>query len=172
MASDYQKERFENGTIWKIFNDQGDTYYKITYAKEKTAQYVITQSKANLSSYINGKFGYLKMFELFKGTNVRAEIVERRQCSSRKELNDIVKIIIDNNDCINKKEIINIDREADKLLYNNYLSLDTIEMNKKNRESQKKRISKSRIEKIIAQKKAEDIINKPNFIPIHYEEFY
>jgi hypothetical protein len=187
MESDYQKELFKKSALWVLFNDQGDRYYKQTFGKEKTGEEIINTVERSMKAFQDGKGRYLRIFDLFKGTGIKAELVENVECSNRKQLNNIAKTVINNNDCINTKKTIGEDKETitqmikrhktereenKQELVKEMLKRHKLEKELINKEKQKIRKSKAYIDKIISQKKAYCEVNKLDYIPIHYEEYY
>lgn len=109
------------------------------------------------------------------------------------------KTIINNNDCINTKKRIDIskenvtqmnkrhktekedleydtreeiNRELVKALIKEMRQRHKLEKAEINKEKQRIRKSQAYIDKIITQKKDYCEVNKLNFVPIHYEEYY
>lgn len=191
-----RKQLLKKSELWKLFNDQGDIYYKQIFIKEKTEKEIINDVELKMISYQNGKGKYLRMFDLFKGTGIKAELVENIECTITKQKN--TKTIINNNDCINTKKRIDvskenvtqmnkrhkiekedleydtreeINRELVKALIKEMRQRHKLEKAEINKEKQRIRKSQAYIDKIITQKKDYCEVNKLNFIPIHYEEY-
>ena len=95
---------YSKGQIYKIW----DTSYTKCYIGSSVQPLCkrMLKHKCDYKRYVNGKFDYVSVFDLFDEfgeQNCKIEWVEDFSCNSKKELNAREGYYIRNNECVNKK---------------------------------------------------------------------
>ena len=92
---DYSKSK-----IYKIFcNLTGETYYGSTV---QPLYKRVSEHKGDFKRWKNGKFTYVKSFDIIERGDYTYSLVEHFPCDSKEELHARERYWIENNECVNK----------------------------------------------------------------------
>lgn len=92
--------KYHYSKIYRLSSSEtDDVYYGST---TKTGSGRMSGHKSDYKMYKKGKFHYVTSFEIMKYADAKLEIVAKIKCNNKKELEQIERLYIENNTCINK----------------------------------------------------------------------
>ena len=92
---------FQNGKIYKIISNNTTNLYIGSTTKNLSAR--ISEHASHYKAWQNGKYHYMRAFELIKEGDYQIVLIENFPCNSKEELRKRERYYIENSEnCINK----------------------------------------------------------------------